>query len=207
MLAQQLRTCEVTDPQVLGVLGTTARESYTPQGFADLAFADTAIPIGHGQKMLTPQIEGRILQTLQVSSIDEVLEVGTGTGYLTACLARLAASVHSIDIIADFVAAARRRFEEQRIVGIRAEVADATTCEWSQQYDAIVVSAAVPQPTTRFTDLLKPKGRLFVFTGVAPVMKAQLVTRNPDESLATENLFETVVEPMINARSEAAFTL
>lgn len=207
MLSQQLRTCEVTDPRVLEVFATTPRESYVPQGFAELAFADTPIPIGNGQSMLTPQIEGRILQTLQVRSIDEVFEIGTGTGYLTACLARLGARVHSIDIFSEFASAAQRRFEEQRLSGIQVDAADATVCEWPGQFDVVVISAALPQLTSRYTDLLKPGGRLFVFTGVDPVIKARLVTRSTNDSFATETLFETSVEPMINARSDAAFEL
>jgi len=207
MLGQQIRTCEVTDPRVLDALGAVPREDFVPPGFGELAFADTAIPIGHGQRMLTPQIEGRILQSLQIRSTEEILEIGTGTGFLTACLGRLGASVHSIDIFSEFVSSARRHFEEHRLSRINVEVADATTCSWPNQYDVVVITAALPQLTSRYTDLLKPLGRLFVFTGVAPIMRAQLVTRMADTSLVTENLFETLVEPMINARSEAAFVL
>ncbi len=207
MLAQQLRTCEVTDPRVLDVIATTPRESFVPHGFTELAFADTAIPIGHGQSMLTPQIEGRILQTLQIRSIEDVMEIGTGTGYLTACLARLGSRVHSIDIFPEFVSSAERRFSEQRLSGIEVEAADATTYEWHGQFDIIVISAALPQLSPRYTDLLKPGGRMFVFTGSHPVIKAQLVTRSPDDTLETEALFETSLAPMINARSDAAFEL
>lgn len=206
MLDQQIRTSEVTDNRVLDVLRSTPREAWVPPGFRDLAFADMAIPIGHGQKMLTPQIEGRILQALDIQSIDEILEIGTGTGYLSACLARLGAQVHSIDIVAEFVSAAARRFDEQRITGIRADVADATRYDFAAQYDVVVISAGLPALTDRYTNLLKPGGRLFVFTGTAPVMKAQLVTKSSD-AVEVESLFETLVEPLINARSEAAFEL
>ena len=206
MLGQQLRTCEVTDERVLDAVRSTPREAFVPAGFTELAFADTAIPIGHGQRMLTPQIEGRILQALEIQSFDEILEIGTGTGYLTACLARLGADVHTIDIFSDFVTAAKRRFDDHRLARIRAEAADATTHAWSARYDVVVISAALPQLSQKFTDLLKPGGRMFVFTGSAPVMKAQLVTAAAG-TIMTENLFETLVEPMINARSSAAFEL
>ena len=156
--------------------------------------------------MLTPQIEGRLLQALAIQSIDEILDIGTGTGFLAACLSRLGASVHSIDIYSEFVSAANRRFEEFRLSRVHADAADATTCDWPSQYDVVVISAALPQLSQRYTNLLKPGGRLFVFIGTAPVMKAQLVTRTKD-SIVTENLFETLVEPMINARSNAAFEL
>lgn len=206
MLDQQIRTCEVNEPRVLDVLRSTPREAWAPPGFRDMAFADMAIPIGHGQKMLTPQIEGRILQSLDIQSIDEILEIGTGTGYLSACLARLGASVHSLDIFAEFVSSASRRFDEQRITGIRADVADATTYDFDTKYDVVVISAALPKLSDRYTDLLKPGGRLFVFTGEAPVMKAKIVTRQ-GETLLTESLFESLVEPLINARSDSAFEL
>lgn len=207
MLAQQLRTCEVTDERILDVLSSTPREAYAPAEFSELAFADTAIPIGHGQRMLTPQLEGQILQTLLVRSIDEVVEIGTGTGYLTACLARLGSRVHTIDIHEDFVDAARQRFTEQRLGNIEAVAADATVCDWPGQFDVAVISAALPTVTSRYTDLLKPGGRLFVFTGSAPVIRAQLVTRSADDSVHAENLFETSVEPMINAQSDDVFVL
>ena len=207
MIGQQIRTSDVTDPRVLDALRSTPREDFVPPGFGELAFADTAIPTGHGQKMLTPLIEGRILQALQILPSEAVFEIGTGTGFLTACLRRLGASVHSIEIFPDFVAAAQSRFAEHRLSGITAEVADATSCEWTGTYDVIVISAALPQLTPRYLDLLKPLGRMFVFTGVAPVMRARLVTRRSDGSLAIDNLFETLVEPMINARPEASFVL
>ena len=207
MLAQQLRTNAVTDPLILEVLASTPRESFVPQGFGELAFAEMAIPIGHGQHMLTPQIEGRILQALQVGSGEDILEIGTGTGYLTACLSRLGASVHSIDIFAEFVSTARQNFDEHRLTGITSESADATACDWDQEYDVVVISAALPQLSERYTNLLKPRGRLFVFTGEQPVIRAQLVTRTADGLLETDSLFETSVEPMINARSSAAFEL
>lgn len=207
MLGQQIRACEVTDPRVLAALSAVPREDFVPPGFGELAFADTAIPIGHGQRMLTPQIEGRILQALRIRSSEDILEIGTGTGFFTACLGRLGRSVDSIDIFAEFVAGARRHFEEHHISGVNIEVADAATCSWSRQYDIVVISAALPQLTSRYTDLLKPRGRLFVFTGVAPIMRAQLVTRMADTSVRAESLFETLVDPMINARSEAAFVL
>lgn len=207
MLAQQLRTCEVTEPRVLEVLAATPREHFVPQGFGELAFADMAIPIGHEQRMLTPQLEGRILQELAIQSIDDIIEIGTGTGYLTACLSRLGAHVHSIDIYADFVSAAARRFDEQRLSAITTEAADATACEWTREYDVAVISAALPQLSERYTNLLKPGGRLFVFIGEQPVIRASLVKKATDGSIATEHLFETSVEPMINAASEAAFEL
>lgn len=207
MLSQQIRTCEVSDSRVLDVLATTPREAYVPEGFAELAFADTAIPLGNGRKMLTPQLEGQILQTLQIQSIEEVCVIGTGSGYLTACVSRLAARVHSIEIFADFVSAAQQRFAEQRLDNINVEVADATACDWPGQFDAGIISAALPHLTPRYTDLLKPGGRLLVFTGVAPVIRAQLVTRLTDDSLETDNLFETSIEPMINARPDDTFEL
>src|SRR5712664_72339 len=105
MVDQQIRTWEVLDPRVLDVLSAVPREAFVPQAYRELAFADTPIPIGFGQSMLAPLLQGRILQSLALNEADTVLEVGTGTGYLAAAFGLLARSTHSIDIRADFTAA------------------------------------------------------------------------------------------------------
>ena len=207
MLGQQIRAWQVLDPRVLEILGKTPRERFVPAPYRDLAFADTPIPIGHDQAMMIPQIEGRLLQALQIESIDEVLEIGTGSGYLTACLAQLGARVHSLDIFADFIESARGKFAEQRIANIHAEVTDASGLITDERYDVIAITASLPALTGQFTDLLRPGGRLFAVIGHEPVMEAQLVTRNADGTLVTENLFETCLAPLINVTSEVPFEL
>src|SRR5262245_21653237 len=125
MLGQQLRAWEVLDDRVLRALEETPRERFVPEDYRELAFADTEIPIGHGQSMLAPKIEGRLLQALQLEPIDEVLEVGTGTGFLTAALSRLAGRVASIDIFADFVQAARVNLAADNVHNVEVATGDA----------------------------------------------------------------------------------
>ena len=198
MLGQQIRAWEVLDARVLSTLGSTPREVFVPEQFGELAFADTEIPLGHGQSMMTPQVEGRLLQALQVTSIDEVLEIGTGSGYLAACLARLGASVTSIDIFPEFTEAAAQRLEAQRIVNVTLQTADAATFDNNDKYDVVAVTASVPVLSEPLVQFLKPGGRMFVVVGRAPIMEAQLITVRPDGTKLVESLFETMLTPMLN---------
>lgn len=198
MLGQQIRAWEVLDPLVLGVLGNTPREAFVPERFRDLAFADTEIPLGHGQVMMTPQVEGRVLQALQITSIDEVLEIGTGSGYLAACLAKLGANVTSIDIFPEFIEVAERNLAEQRIRNVTLSTADATTFENKDKYDVVAVTASVPVLSEQLVQFLRPGGRMFIVVGRAPIMEAQLVTIRADGTTLVESLFETMLTPMLN---------
>src|SRR5262245_59552620 len=150
MLGQQIRAWEVLDDRVLRALEQTPRERFAPPEYRDLAFADTEIPLPHGQSMLAPKIEGRLLQALQIEPIDRVLEVGTGTGFLTACLARLSASVVSIDIFPGFVEAARRNLEAEGARNVELQAADALSLELVEQFDAIAVTGSMPVLDERF---------------------------------------------------------
>jgi len=207
MLGQQIRAWEVLDERVLRALRETPRERFVPTDYRDLAFADAEIPLGHGQVMLAPKIEGRLLQAVQAEPIDEVLLVGTGSGFLTACLARLAKHVVSVDIVGEFVAAARPRFAEHEIGNVSFEVADALALSHTARFDVVAVTASVPDPTNHFIEMLRPQGRLFIVVGREPVMEAQLITMQANGSTTTENLFETVLTPLINAERPAPFVL
>ena len=198
MLGQQIRAWEVLDARVLSTLASTPRESFVPRQFKDLAFADTEIPLGHGQSMMTPQVEGRLLQALQVTSIDEVLEIGTGSGYLAACLARLGASVTSIDLFPEFTEAAAQKLEAQRIVNVTLQTADAATFDNNDKYDVVAVTASVPVVSEQLVQFLKPGGRMFVVVGRPPIMEAQLIAVRPDGTKIVESLFETMLAPMLN---------
>src|SRR6187200_1894899 len=145
MLGQQLRAWEVLDDRVLRAFAETPREEFVPREYRDLAFADTEIPLAHGQSMLSPKVEGRILQALQVEPIDEVLVVGTGSGYLTACLARLAKHVTSVDIHPDFVSSAERKISAAGVRNVTLDVADALTLSYRSRFDAIAVTGSVPE--------------------------------------------------------------
>lgn len=208
MLGQQIRAWEVLDDRVLRAIADTPRELFVPADYRDLAFADTEISIGHGQCMLAPKIEGRILQALEVEAVDEVLEVGTGTGYLTACLARLAQQVASVDIVPDLVTSARARLAELGVRNVEIEAADALAMAVpAGRFDAIAVTGSVPELDEHFVRMLRPGGRLFVVVGRAPVMEARLLTMHADGAWTTESLFETVLTPLINADRPEPFVL
>lgn len=199
MISQQLRPWEVLEPRVLEVMAGVPREAFVPEVYHGLAFADAGIPIGHGQIMLPPRVQGRLLQALAPGAGDSVLDVGTGTGFLAACLARLAGHVHSVDIEADFAAAARERIAPMGLGNLRLEVADAMTMAFPRKFDCIAVTAALPVYDPRFQDALAPGGRLFVVVGEAPVREALLIRRTGDKAWSRSVLFETDIPPMKGA--------
>jgi protein-L-isoaspartate(D-aspartate) O-methyltransferase len=209
MLGQQLRAWEVLDDRVLRAFAETPREEFVPRDYRDLAFADTEIPLAHGQSMLAPKVEGRILQALQVEPIDEVLVVGTGSGYLAACLARLAKRVTSIDIFPDFATAAAPKLAALGINNVELKTGDALNMSHRAQFDAIAVTASVPTPVLidQFVAMLRPQGRLFIVVGREPAMEAELVTVLPNGTTTTDGLFETVLAPLINAERPEPFVL
>ena len=208
MLGQQIRAWEVLDDRVVEAIAETPRERFVPGDYRDLAFADTEIPLAHGQAMLAPKIEGRLLQALQVEPTDEVLEVGTGTGFLTACLARLAERVYSVDIFPEFVAAARANLAAVGLRNVELETADALQLDVpGGRFDAIAVTGSMPVLDDRFVRMLKPQGRLFVVVGRAPAMEARLITSLPTGGTTSQSLFETVLAPLINAERPEPFVL
>ena len=205
MVDQQIRTWEVLDPVVLDVLASVPREAFVPAGYQDLAFADTPIPIGFGETMLAPKLQGRILQALGIKRGDGVLEIGTGTGYLCACLSLLAAESTSIDIRGEFVTMAKQNMHAVPEANPRIETRDAFGVEPLGQFDAIAVTASLPVYDTRFERALTIGGRLFVVVGVAPVMEAMLVRRVDASEWVRESLFETVIPPLVGAVPAARF--
>jgi protein-L-isoaspartate(D-aspartate) O-methyltransferase len=205
MVAQQVRTWDVFNRDVLDVLGRVPREHFVPAGCADVAYADTEIPLPHGQVMLRPIIEGRLLQALDLDADDQVLEIGTGTGYLTACLASLGASVTSIELHEDFVAAASKNLESAQIGNARVQCMDAVSELPDGEFDAIAVTGSVPRIDQSFVHALKPAGRLFLVVGKSPLMSALLITRVGDE-LQQKNLFETDIPALENIAEEPAFS-
>jgi protein-L-isoaspartate(D-aspartate) O-methyltransferase len=207
MLGQQLRAWEVLDDRVLRAFAETPRENFVPPEYRDLAFADAEIPLGHGQTMLAPKVEGRVLQALQVEPIDEVLVVGTGSGYLAACLARLAKRVTSVDIFPDFGTAAAPKIAACGIHNVELKTADALTLAHRAQFDAIAVTGSVPILDEHFVKMLRPQGRLFIVVGRDPAMEAQLITLQPNGASTTSSLFETVLAPLINAERPEPFVL
>ena len=207
MLGQQLRAWEVLDDRALRAFAETPRENFVPREYRDLAFADTEIPLAKGQTMLAPKVEGRILQALQVEPIDDVLVVGTGSGYLAACLARLAKRVTSIDIFPDFATAAAPSLAACGIRNVELLTADALSVSYPGRFDAVAVTASVPTLDDHFVSMLRPQGRLFIVVGREPAMEARLITLQPNGTTTTESLFETVLAPLINSERPEPFVL
>jgi protein-L-isoaspartate(D-aspartate) O-methyltransferase len=205
MLGQQIRTFEVFDPRVLDVLAEVPREEFVPSAFRHMAFADMQIPLPHGRFMMTPTVEGRLLQMLAIQPDDEVLEIGTGSGFLTACLARLGRTVVSVDIFPDFPETAALKLKRAAIDNVTLASMDATRELPAGQFDAIAVTASCPIFDNRFLQALKPNGRLFVIVGSPPVMEARLVVRGDSGRPKITSSFDTCVPPLINALAPPAF--
>lgn len=205
MIEQQVNTWDVFDERVLSVMREVKRERFTPSAWEGLAFADAAIPLGHDQSMLPPKLHGRILQALQIGTEDVALEIGTGSGYLTACLGRLAARVRSMEIFADLAERARAQLLTSVANNVAVETADGMQLDEQSGYDVIAVTGSLPVYDERFQRALRPGGRLFVVVGQAPVMEAWKITRVGEREWQRESLFETVIEPLINAPRPPAF--
>lgn len=206
MVEQQVRPWEVLDQQVLDLLFDIPREDFVPPAYHNLAFADISIPLAHNQIMMPPKLEGRVLQALQIKPADKVLEIGTGSGYLTALLAKLAKRVESVDIYEDFVQAAEQALKAQQISNVCLSVGDAIN-GWKTdvQYDVIVLTGSVPVLKPHFQNQLKLGGRLFAIVGTDPIMEAQLITRLSDQEWRTDSLFETSFPALVGAPVSQTF--
>ena len=197
MVDQQVRTWDVFDADVLEAMSGIARERYVPDAFRHCAYADAEIPLPHGQCMLRPSLAGRILQAVDVRAGDRVLEIGTGTGYLTSCIARIAGSVVSIDLYDDFIRGARSVLEPDGINNATLHCMDATAELPDGDFDVIIVTASMPAVDPRFVEALKPGGRLFVVVGDSPAMIAMLVERTEGGEITTNELFETDIPALV----------
>ncbi len=205
MIKQQVRAWEVLDPTVLNVLSTVRRELYVPEAFRGLAFADTQIPLGQGEVMMTPQQEGRLLQALRIGPGDRILEVGTGSGFLTACLAQLGAHVDSLEICTTLAESARQRLRESGVRNATVANTDVYRFAPGSPYDVIAITGSVPAPDPRFQGWLASGGRLFVICGEAPVMEACLIERLTESDFRQSMLFETLIPPLTNAPRPGQF--
>ncbi len=206
MIEQQIRTWEVLDQNVLDLINEVHREDFIPQEFKALAFADTRIPIGHEQVTMTPKVEARLLQSVDIKPTDRVLEIGTGCAYLTALLAKSAEKVISIDIYADFISSAQKKLDQHSISNVELITGD-VFAGWKTTgvFDVIVVTGSVPVLDDVLLSNLNTGGRMFVIVGESPAMEALLLKRVDDEQCATESLFETDLPVLIGAASENQF--
>lgn len=206
MVEQQVRPWDVLDPRVLDVLHVLRREDFVGAEHRNLAYTDIALPLAHGEVMMKPVLEGRLLQALDLNLQDDVLEIGTGSGFVTACLSHLAREVVSIDIHADFIEQAKQKLTGAGLRNIRLECADAFNWQNDRRFDAIAVTAAVTDIPELFGQWLKPNGRMFIIRGSSPVQEALRVTHRGD-SLHEESLFETDVPYLRGAEPTPRFTL
>ena len=208
MVEQQIRPWNVLDQRVLDLLLSTPREHYVPAEYRQLAFTDTRIPLSHNETMMTPKIEGRLMQALDVQRGDEALEIGTGSGYVTALLANSCRHVVSVEINPELSAAAGRTLSEAGVGNVTLVVGDGIE-GWNDTapYDVIAVTGSVYTLPDRLKRSLRVGGRMFAIVGESPVMQAVLVTRRGEDEWSEEDLFETNLASLKGAEPPARFEL
>lgn len=207
MIEQQIRPWDVLDPMILEVIATTPRERFTPKEYVNMAFADTEIPLMHNQTMLEPKLEGRILQSMQIKPTDRILEIGTGSGFMTACLAKLGGEVVSVDIYPEFAQNAQQQIAGLGLDNVKFEVGDASQ-GWTNNgdFDVIIATGSLYQIEESLKQSLTTNGRLFIVVGTGILMDACLIQRINDNDWSTEVLFETHLPALLNARKAQTFT-
>ena len=191
MIQQQIRPWEVLDNQVLSVLDEIDRQDFVQDCYKGLAYADCRVPISTGAAMFPPTIEGRMLQSLLIEADDRILEIGSGSGYITACLAKLGKQVLSLDINPETLDLARQNIASYELSNVEFEQADAFNCKYDQAFDVILVGGSVPKVPENLKQALSIGGRMFIIVGQSPVMQALLITRAGSDEWSTQSLFET----------------
>jgi len=205
MIEHQVRAWEVLDAAVLETMARIPREQFAPPAYRELAFADMNVPLGHGQSMLAPKLEGRMLQSLGLGPDDTVLEVGTGSGYFAACLGALARSVTSLEIFPDLAEAARSNLARAGASNVSVETADVFARPDLGRHDVVVLTGSLPLYDARFEQALAEGGRLLVVVGQGHVMEALRITRDAGGRWLRENLFETAMDPLVHAAEPPRF--
>jgi len=206
MVEQQVRPWEVLDERVLALLENTHREDFVPVRYRKMAFTDMAIPLDHGQSMMKPVVEGRLLQALELKPDDTALEIGTGSGFITACLAQMVKQVVSVDIFAQFTKEVAAKLKEKNIENVELETGNVMT-GWQpeQAHDVLVVTGSVPSVPDHFRGWVNPGGRIFVVCGDEPAMEAKLLTKLNATEWREESLFETNLARLIDAEEAPEF--
>lgn len=206
MVEQQIRTWEVLDQNVLDSISAIPRDAFVPETYRTLAYSDTLIPLGYGETMMTPKLEARIVQTLNLRAKDRVLEIGTGSGYLTALLAHRSRHVVSVEILPRLSEIAKKNLDAHEIHNVELIEGDAIL-GWNanEPYEAIVLTGSVASPSPEIKRQLTIGGRLFMVCGTSPVMDAILVTRIGEHEFTTESLFETDLKPLTGGAAKSQF--
>ena len=206
MIEQQVRAWQVLDERVLAVLRRVPRELFVPEPLRYRAYADAEVPLLRGQHMLRPSVVGRLLQALLPDGGEGALEIGAGSGFISACLRAMAGRVRSLEIFPELAETAYRNLATLGMRDVEVVEADALAGESGARYDVIAVTASLPLYDPRFEQMLAVGGRLFVVVGEPPVMEARLVRRTAENAFATSSLFETVIDPLVNAARPPRFT-
>ena len=205
MIEQQVRTWEVLDQDVLDLLFAVRREEFVPAAYRSLAFADLEIPLPGGERMWTPKMEARVVQELRLKPGERVLEIGTGSGYLTALLSSLGGRVLSVEIDPRLSAEAATRLARAGVPPVELAVGDGARGFGTAEYDAIVLTGSTPVLPDAFVRQLRPGGRIFAIVGDAPAMAARVVRWSAPGAVTTQDLFETVIDPLKNAATPSRF--
>jgi protein-L-isoaspartate(D-aspartate) O-methyltransferase len=207
MTYQQVRAWSALAPEALAVFDRLPREIFAPAEWQRLAYADMPVPLAHGQHMLRPSVVGRIVQAVNIQPREQVLEIGTGSGYVSACLSLLGGQVQSLEIHADIAQRARQNLHAAGLGNVQVETADAFELTGSaQRYDVVVLTGSLPVYDSRFEALLKAGGRLFVVVGHDPIMDARLIALDLQGKRSTHSLFETAVDPLLHAPDPPVFS-
>jgi protein-L-isoaspartate(D-aspartate) O-methyltransferase len=205
MIEQQVRAWDVLDGRVLGTLRRVPREAFVPPEQRFRAYADAEVPLAEGQHMLRPSVVGRLLQALEPLAGARALEVGTGSGFVAACLRAAGARVRTLEVYPELAGLAARNLADFGMSDVEVVNADALTVDDGTRYGVIAVTGSLPLYDARFERKLEIGGRLFIVVGEAPVMEARLVRRISENAWATDSLFETVIDPLVNAPRPAPF--
>lgn len=206
MIEQQIRPAEVLDPLVLNTISEVHREQFVPPAYTELAFSDTNIPLTETESMMSPIQEARLLQALNIQPDDDILEIGTGSGYVTALLAKLGSHVTSIEIDQNLSDSAAQKLRANNVSNVTLEIGDGSK-GWPSKapYDVIAVTGSLPVMCDEFKFQLKPGGRLFVIVGTEPAMYARLITRVSENQWSEEEIYETCISALQNAEKPAEF--
>ncbi len=206
MVEQQIRPWDVLEKRILELFETIHREDFVPVRYRKMAFADLEVPMDNGQSMMKPVVEGRLLQSLELKADETVLEIGSGSGFITACLAQMAKHVVSVDIFAQFSLEAAGKLKEKNITNVEFETGDVMS-GWQpeQAHDVVVVTGSVPDVPESFLGWVNPGGRMFVICGESPAMEAKLLTRLNATQWREESLFETDLPALVNAGKTPQF--
>ncbi|MGR9090730.1 MAG: protein-L-isoaspartate O-methyltransferase family protein [Gammaproteobacteria bacterium] len=206
MVEQQIRTWDVLDQTVLDSITAIPRDEFVPETYRNLAYSDTEIPLGYGEAMMTPKLEARLVQTLNLAPSDRVLEIGTGSGYLAALMAHNCAQVTTVELHAALLESASRRFEEHGMTNIDCVEGDGID-GWKarEPFEAIAITGSLAVARPGIERQLTIGGRLFMIVGSAPAMEALLVTRVGEDAFTTESLFETVLTPLVGGEGAPKF--